>query len=155
MKPALVALSVFLLLPQQTFRSGVNVVPVYPTVVDRGGRFVPDLTAADFEITDNGRPQQITVFQSGTMPITMALMVDESPSVFASSDRMITAVAGVREALPARGPRDDWRLQSRHPPVTRVLRCPGIRRGGAVDRAAAFSFRDPPCGTRSMPRATR
>ena len=78
--------------PQQTFRSGVNVVPVFATVVDRSGRFVPDLTAADFEITDNGRPQPITVFESGTMPITMALLVDESPSVARSSDRMIDAV---------------------------------------------------------------
>jgi Ca-activated chloride channel family protein len=92
MKPALIALSALLLLAQQTFRSGVNAVPVYATVVDRDGRFVPDLTAADFEITDNGRPQPITVFQSGTMPITMALLVDESPSVAASSDRMIDAV---------------------------------------------------------------
>ena len=92
MKPALIFLPALLLLPQQTFRSGVNVVSVYATAVDRGGRFVPDLTAADFEITDNGRPQQITVFESGTLPIRMALMVDESPSVFASSDRMIAAV---------------------------------------------------------------
>jgi Ca-activated chloride channel family protein len=92
MKPALIALSALLLLPQQTFRSGVNVVAVYATVVDRGGRFVPDLTAADFEVADNGRLQPITVFESGTLPIRMALMVDESPSVVASSDRMIDAV---------------------------------------------------------------
>jgi VWFA-related protein len=92
MRTALIALSTLALVPQQTFRSGVDMVPIYASVVDRNGRFVPDLTAADFEITDNGRPQPITVFESGTMPITMALMVDESPSVVASSDRMIDAV---------------------------------------------------------------
>jgi VWFA-related protein len=70
----------------------VNVVPIFATVVDRAGRFVPDLTAADFEVTDNGRPQPITVFESGTMPITMALLVDESPSVATSSARMVDAV---------------------------------------------------------------
>jgi Ca-activated chloride channel homolog len=92
MKSVLAAVAALLLLPQQTFRSGVNVVPIYATVVDRSGRFVPDLTAADFEVTDNGRLQQITVFESGTLPIRMALMVDESPSVLASSDRMVAAV---------------------------------------------------------------
>jgi len=94
MKTALVALSALLLLlpEQQTFRSGVNVVPIHATVVDRSGRVVPDLTAADFEVTDNGRSQPITVFESGTMPITMALLVDESPSIAPSSERIIEAV---------------------------------------------------------------
>jgi hypothetical protein len=32
-------------------------------VVDRTGRPVTDLTAADFEIIDNGRPQEIVAFQ--------------------------------------------------------------------------------------------
>jgi VWFA-related protein len=92
MKTVLVALSGLLLIQQQVFRSGVTVVPIYATVVDRSGRFVPDLTAADFEVIDNGRPHEITVFESATLPIRMALMVDESPSVVASSDRMIAAV---------------------------------------------------------------
>ena len=99
MKAATLVLTTALLLaspPQQpapqTFRSGVNVVPIYATVIDRTGRFVPDLTAADFDVTDNGRPQQIVVFESGTQPIRMALMVDESPSVADASGRMVAAV---------------------------------------------------------------
>lgn len=42
-----------------TFRSGVALVTVDVTVLDKDGRPVPDLTAGDFEIRLNGRPQPV------------------------------------------------------------------------------------------------
>ena len=42
-------------------------VPV--VVTDRDGRFVPDLTKADFEVTERGVPQAITVFDRVSIPI--------------------------------------------------------------------------------------
>jgi VWFA-related protein len=80
------------LLPQQTFRSGVNTVEIYATVVDRDGRLVPDLTKDDFQVYDDTKPVAIDVFAAGTQPITMALMVDESPSVSRVADRIESAV---------------------------------------------------------------
>ena len=53
-----------------TFRGGVRTVAVYATVQDRGGRLVPDLTREDFEILDNGRPVQLTVFSNEPLPIS-------------------------------------------------------------------------------------
>jgi len=78
--------------PSQQFRSGTNIVEIYSTVVDRNGRVVPDLTQDDFQVYDNGKLQKITVFDSGTQPITMALLVDESPSVSEASKRIESAV---------------------------------------------------------------
>ena len=89
---ALAITGLLAVLPPQQFRSNVNTVEVYATVVDSNGRLVPDLTAEDFEIRDNGRPQKIDVFAQGTQPITIAVMVDESPSVDLARPRLEAAV---------------------------------------------------------------
>lgn len=66
---------------QPTFKSGAETVAVYTTVTDSAGRLVPDLTKADFEIYDNGKPQAITLFESGQQPITVVMMLDRSGSM--------------------------------------------------------------------------
>jgi VWFA-related protein len=68
--------------PQQPlFRSGAKTVAVYATVTESGGRMVPDLLQADFEIRDNGKPQPITVFSNEVQPISVVLMLDRSGSM--------------------------------------------------------------------------
>ncbi|MGD9903460.1 MAG: VWA domain-containing protein [Vicinamibacterales bacterium] len=44
---------------EPVFRTGVEVLPVDVTVVDRDGRQVTDLTAADFTVEVDGRPRQV------------------------------------------------------------------------------------------------
>ena len=44
---------------QPTFRTSTNLVVIDAVVVDRRGEHVRDLTAADFEIVQNGRPMQV------------------------------------------------------------------------------------------------
>jgi len=50
------------------------------SVLDRQGRFIPNLKKKDFQIFDNGVPQEITYFQSSEQPFTVVLMLDVSPS---------------------------------------------------------------------------
>jgi VWFA-related protein len=45
--------------PPPTFRSGTTIVEVDAIVKDGKGRFVPDLTAADFEVLEDGKPQKV------------------------------------------------------------------------------------------------
>src|SRR4030095_381764 len=66
---------------QATFRSGTQVVFVPTTVTDSEGRLVPDLEKEDFTILDNGKPQDITVFQDETQPFTAVVMLDFSASM--------------------------------------------------------------------------
>ncbi len=66
---------------QPTFRGGTRTVPVYVTVIDANGRLVPGLTRDDFEITDNKRPQPLTVFSNEVQPITAAVLLDTSGSM--------------------------------------------------------------------------
>jgi VWFA-related protein len=45
--------------PQQTFRTGADIIEVDASVFDKNGKPVTDLTAADFVIRENGAPQAI------------------------------------------------------------------------------------------------
>lgn len=58
-----------------------EVVNVYAVVTDKRGQVIPDLTKDDFEITDNGAPQEIRYFSIAVdTPLTMGLLIDTSPS---------------------------------------------------------------------------
>jgi Ca-activated chloride channel family protein len=63
------------------FRAANETVAVYATVQDADGRLVSNLTQADFEIRDEGRPVEITTFSSEIVPITVALLLDMSGSM--------------------------------------------------------------------------
>jgi Ca-activated chloride channel family protein len=73
---------------QPTFRSGTEVVSLFVTVADKGGRLVPDLTMEDFEVLDNGKPQPIVYFENVVQPITAVVMLDTSGSMTASIGMM-------------------------------------------------------------------
>ena len=71
------------LLAQQvpTFTSNVNLVHVIATVKNQSGELVGTLHKEDFEIYDNGAPQEISVFSRQTeLPLSIALLVDTSGS---------------------------------------------------------------------------
>src|SRR5438132_7934873 len=67
---------------QDTLKVAVDLVSVQVSVTDRHGRFVPGLTAQDFKIEEDGRRQEIRNFaRENELPLTLALLVDTSPSV--------------------------------------------------------------------------
>jgi Ca-activated chloride channel homolog len=67
--------------PQTPFRASAQTVAVYATVLDRDGRLVTNLTRADFDVLDNGKPVPLTVFSNDLQPITVAIMLDTSDSM--------------------------------------------------------------------------
>ena len=71
---------------QAQFRSSVQTVPVYATVIDKTGRLVPDLEESQFEILDNGKVRPITVFKSDVQPISVVAMLDTSGSMTLNLD---------------------------------------------------------------------
>ncbi len=66
---------------QPTFRTATRTVPVYATVTDREGRLVPGLEQSDFEIYDNGRKQDLTMFDNQAVPFSAVLALDTSASM--------------------------------------------------------------------------
>ena len=69
---------------QPIFKSNVRTVPIYATVVDGSGRLVPDLERTDFQILDNGKPTDVTLFSNDSQPFTAVVMLDTSASMTAN-----------------------------------------------------------------------
>jgi len=80
-----IALSGLTLGAQQnpTFRSSIETVPIYATVTDDSGRLVPGLEREDFEILDNGVPQELSVFRAEIEPFSAVVALDTSASMTA------------------------------------------------------------------------
>lgn len=94
---------------QPVFKGDTRTVAVYATVTDKGGRLVPDLTREDFEIKDNNKPQEITVFSNDPQPITAVVMIDRSGSMRATFDLVQRAA---EEFVRALDPTDKARVGS-------------------------------------------
>lgn len=67
------------------FASQIDLVEVYATVTSASGnQLLRDLTVTDFEVLEDGRPQQVTVFAAGEFPLSVSLVVDRSFSMTGS-----------------------------------------------------------------------
>jgi Ca-activated chloride channel family protein len=71
-------------LPAQelTLRMDVKLVNVFVNVIDQNGAIVSGLTREDFALAEDGRPQQIAVFErQSDLPLNLTLAIDTSGSV--------------------------------------------------------------------------
>jgi Ca-activated chloride channel family protein len=67
---------------QFQIRVPVDLVNISFSATDKNGRMVPGLTAEDFTIEEDGKKQQVSMFaRERELPLTLALLVDISPSV--------------------------------------------------------------------------
>ncbi len=71
------------LLPAQTpvFRATTELQSIAVQAVDGKGNFVPGLTAADFTLLEDGRPQKIAFFGAEQQPASIAILLDSSRSM--------------------------------------------------------------------------
>jgi len=61
-------------------RVDTSLVSVPVSVLDRQGRFIPDLKREEFTVFENGVQQSIAYFEPADKPFTVALLLDTSPS---------------------------------------------------------------------------
>lgn len=80
MRSLLVLAVMALLAPQAQFRSSTDVVEVYATVKLKNGTIAHDLTGEDFELFEDGKRRDITVFSQSIQPLSVALVLDHSGS---------------------------------------------------------------------------
>jgi Ca-activated chloride channel homolog len=73
------------------FRTGVETVAIYASVLDEFGELITDLTEKDFTVLDDGKPQQLTLFTNVFQPITATLLVDTSASMATSYEQAAAA----------------------------------------------------------------
>jgi Ca-activated chloride channel family protein len=63
------------------FRSTIDLVMLNVTVTGPGGRYVSDLSADDFEVIEDGRPQEVAFFSPANVPLSVSLVLDTSSSM--------------------------------------------------------------------------
>jgi len=67
--------------PTETLKVNVNVVQVFFNVKDKHGALMPNLTKADFEISEDSKPQTVKYFTAETnLPLTLGILIDSSGS---------------------------------------------------------------------------
>ena len=74
---------------------------IFVSALDTGGRPVADLTAADFQITENGVKRTVTRVTSGGAPLRIVLMVDSSTPTAPMMNNFRTALNAFADLLPA------------------------------------------------------
>src|SRR5262249_22071111 len=81
------SLGIFMLLAevavvgQVTFQAEVNLFSIAARVTDGKGRDIRNLTAADFSVIEDGRPQAVAFFAAEAQPISLAVLIDVSSSM--------------------------------------------------------------------------
>jgi Ca-activated chloride channel homolog len=90
------------------FRANVNLVHVIATVRNQAGELVGALAKDDFQVYDNGVPQEIAVFNKQTdTPLSVALMIDVSGSTAIDLKYETTSASHFLHVLLAEGNPED------------------------------------------------
>src|SRR4030095_16494830 len=66
----------------ETVRINTTLVTVPASVIDRNGRYIPDLVREDFRILENGVEQEVAYFAAVEKPFTVVFMLDTSASTW-------------------------------------------------------------------------
>jgi VWFA-related protein len=79
------------------FQSGVDLISVTATVIDKSGRLVTGLPADAFELFEEGERQTISQFTNERVPVSLAVLLDVSDSMF--GQRLVDARSAVERFL--------------------------------------------------------
>jgi len=82
-----------------TIHVTTQAVPVTCSVFASDGSAITSLTRADFRIFDEGVNQPVTYFSISTVPASVALVIDASPSVLRDSEEMKQAATALVQGL--------------------------------------------------------
>ena len=82
-------------------RVSTTLITIPVSVMDRDGRYVPNLLKDDFRIWEDGVEQQVAFFQSVDKPFSVVLMLDTSPSTkFRLEEIQDAAISFVNQLRP-------------------------------------------------------
>ena len=92
-----------------TIRVNVDLVSVNVRVTDKQNRNVPELSADDFDLLEDGRKQKIAFFDTNKEPITLSILIDSSSSM-SSGGKLEAAQSILGELMNSLRPEDDVSL---------------------------------------------
>jgi Ca-activated chloride channel homolog len=84
---------------QLDYDISVRAITLAVTVQEKGGKYINDLTQADFTVTENGAKQAITYFSHNSdAPLSLTILLDVSGSM-AINDKLTESKAALRDFL--------------------------------------------------------
>lgn len=90
------------------FKTDVRLVRLLVTVKDKAGALISSLQKSDFSLTENGVPQEVSVFEQQTsQPLSIALLLDTSGSTSKENHYEIASVQRFLRAVFQSGNPDD------------------------------------------------
>lgn len=89
---------------QFTIRTSVTEVVLYATVVDKREHLVTNLQKQDFTVYEDGTPQTISSFREEDVPVSMAILVDNSASM---QDKRAAVNRAALDLVRASNPQDE------------------------------------------------
>lgn len=76
---------------EPTIRMDVNLTLLHAAVVDHAGQYVAGLNQRDFQLSVDGAPRAITVFEPDDAPVAAGILVDNSASMINKGSHVIAA----------------------------------------------------------------
>ncbi len=90
----------FLVAPDHIEEVDVNLVELYTTVTDKNGLLIRGLQREEFQVWEDGRPQEIVKFELvEDLPLTLGVTIDTSGSMFESLGEAQRAAVGFLESI--------------------------------------------------------
>jgi Ca-activated chloride channel family protein len=80
-------------------RTTTTLVTVPVSVLDRDGKYIPDLQKEDFQVYEEGIEQQLAYFATVEKAVTVVLMLDTSSSIWSKLDQIRNAAKAFVEEL--------------------------------------------------------
>jgi VWFA-related protein len=81
------------------FKSGVELINVTATVIDRTGRFASGLRKEDFQVFEDDKPVEVTHFSAERTPVSLGIVLDTSGSM--AGEKIESARAAIYNFLQA------------------------------------------------------
>ncbi len=91
----------------QPYATRTDRVVITAVVTDEADQFVPGLQQGDFEVLEDGRPREIRHFETGRVPVSIALLLDTSASMWQVGDRWSVPRAVVSTLVREMAPGDE------------------------------------------------
>ena len=73
------------------FKAGAALVDLHVSVLDKNGRLITGIPQSAFKVFENGVPQPLSVFSREDVPVSMALVIDNSGSMRYKREEVATA----------------------------------------------------------------
>lgn len=86
-----------------TIRVEVHLIEVYATIYDQKGHYVDSLSRDRFQVLDDGKPQEIASFESGSQSLSCAILLDTTGSMSEALPRVKNSIVKLIDEL---GPQD-------------------------------------------------